>query len=730
MTITVTAPDGATIDFPDGTDHATINGVMTQHFHPDAPAPSMGAGEVAADVAKSAVIGGAKGFIGLAGMAGDITDAGAKGLEKASDYISDKLGVARYERPAAPSVLNNIPTADSLQKGVESVTGDFYKPKTVAGEYAQTAGEFAPAVVGGPETLAAKLASRVAVPAIASETAGQITKGTELEPYARVAAALLSPAIAPVSRAAFSPIASNYRARVDPEGYASSQVARAISESGKTPNQISLDTIQAANEGQGAYTLADAMGNPGQRMLSTVTRAPGEGRTMAVDELNARQADQGRRLASTFRESFDAPNSAEQTRSAMTDQANREASFNYAPVKAEMQPIDVSHPVAIANRAISPAADRLAGSPSYEIVPQTPPVLPTDPVLRARAMLNPPPAPPPVFRQVPASPPTDLAARAGVEKQESALRDPIGSALKEARSYMAAPTLTSSNVSQAFRAKTNIDQMIAKATENKQGALVGELIPIRDSLDHALGNASSNYASARDAYRVAQQRINALDLGKELGAKPVRSEDAIRQFQALGSPEEQQAFRVGYADPYIRDAQSAAFGADKSRPLTSDAVQQEFGAFASPGRSDLLQRQVGRERTMFDTRAQAMGGSKTVDNANDHAAMAVDPTLVSHVLTGNIPGVLKTALHAGVNAWTGNTPAVRQEVAKILLQRGANMNPDALQNMANRVVDRTRSRSRGVDAVTGAMLARQGHDEPTPAARYPNVVRALQGQRP
>jgi hypothetical protein len=36
MTINVTAPDGSTVQFPDGTDHATIDGVMTQHFTPDA----------------------------------------------------------------------------------------------------------------------------------------------------------------------------------------------------------------------------------------------------------------------------------------------------------------------------------------------------------------------------------------------------------------------------------------------------------------------------------------------------------------------------------------------------------------------------------------------------------------------------------------------------------------------------------------------------------------------
>lgn len=161
---------------------------------------------VTADVAKSGGIGLVKGAIGLAGMAGDLSDLGAKGIEKASNYLSDRLGIARYERPAAPSVLNNIPTSDSLQKAVESQTGEFYKPKTVAGEYAQTAGEFAPALVGGPETLASRVISRMAIPAAVSETAGQLTKGTDAEPYARVAGALLSPAVTSGLRRAITPL--------------------------------------------------------------------------------------------------------------------------------------------------------------------------------------------------------------------------------------------------------------------------------------------------------------------------------------------------------------------------------------------------------------------------------------------------------------------------------------------------------------------------------------------
>jgi hypothetical protein len=42
MTITVTAPNGATVQFPDGTDHDTINGVMAQNFASGLPAAAAG----------------------------------------------------------------------------------------------------------------------------------------------------------------------------------------------------------------------------------------------------------------------------------------------------------------------------------------------------------------------------------------------------------------------------------------------------------------------------------------------------------------------------------------------------------------------------------------------------------------------------------------------------------------------------------------------------------------
>jgi hypothetical protein len=665
MTITVTAPNGATVQFPDGTDHDTINSVMTQNFKQAAAAAAPDKYQQAAidDNAK------------LQAMGAPDTQGFTRRLVHGATLGADTTLSALATTPAEMIRHGTFDPTEgySYAKAREDLNLAEARKKTGAlGTAAEIAGGgisgaglasggvtaarmLAPEAGIVPRALASA-ADAAGVGGVAGAMEGNGTdRITNAAKGAGVGAALggLAPFALAGVKAVASPVISNIKARVNPQGYAEGQVARAVQESGRTPNEISLDTIQAGNEGQGAYTLADAMGNPGQRMLSTVARAPGEGRTAVVEALNSRQADQGRRLANTFREGFDAPQSAEQTRAGMVDNANFEAGHNYAPVKRETAPIDVSAPVAIANRGISPAADNLA--------------------LAQGAV------------------PTDLAARLGIEKSESALRDPIGSALKEARSYLAAPTLTSSNVNHAFRAKTNIDMMISKATDNKQGALVSELVPIRDALDEALANTSSNYAAARDAYRVAQKRINALDLGKELGAKSVRPEDAIRQFQALSSPAEQQAFRVGYADPYVRDAQGAAFGADKTRPLTSEAVQQEFNAFAAPGRADLLNRQIGRERTMFETRHQALGGSKTVDNLNDHEAMGISPELVGfvgHVMHGNIGGALRYALHAGSNLATGNTPAVRKAVSDILLQRGPNMNPAALENMVNQVVAR------------------------------------------
>lgn len=159
--------------------------------------PFSGVG-MAEDVAKSAGIGAVKGGIGTVGAGGDVRDLLSQGVDYAAQYFgvpADKVEQFKNifgevaKRTATGQALANAPTSGDIQKKIEGVTGEFYKPKTLAGEYAQTAGEFLPAAVGGPGGAVARTA-RVLVPALTSETAGQATKGTAAEPVARFLGAL------------------------------------------------------------------------------------------------------------------------------------------------------------------------------------------------------------------------------------------------------------------------------------------------------------------------------------------------------------------------------------------------------------------------------------------------------------------------------------------------------------------------------------------------------------
>jgi len=154
---------------------------------------------IAEDVAKSAAAGLAKGTIAIPGAAGDVRGLISSGL----DFAAQKFGIpaermqafkdAVYEGAKVASVptrvLADTPTSADIQGQVEKATGEFHTPQTKAGEYAQTVAEFVPAAIGGEGSLLPR-AARVVVPAVASETAGQVTKGTKAEPVARFLAAL------------------------------------------------------------------------------------------------------------------------------------------------------------------------------------------------------------------------------------------------------------------------------------------------------------------------------------------------------------------------------------------------------------------------------------------------------------------------------------------------------------------------------------------------------------
>ena len=185
----ITAPDGKQYEI-EGPNAEGALAALQQHLGPQ---PS-----TAADVAKSGGIGIAKGVIGAVGGAGDLRGLLSKGV----DYAAEKMGAspeaAEGFKSAAGkaarltsvgSVFADAPTSRDIQSKIEEQTGEFYKPKTTAGKYSQTMGEFLPAAAAGPGRMTPKLISALAGGA-GSEAAGQATKGTNAEPYARVLGAV------------------------------------------------------------------------------------------------------------------------------------------------------------------------------------------------------------------------------------------------------------------------------------------------------------------------------------------------------------------------------------------------------------------------------------------------------------------------------------------------------------------------------------------------------------
>lgn len=420
-------------------------------------------------------------------------------------------------------------------------------------------------------------------------------------------------------------------ARLRPEEYANSAMGEALKRSGMSADDIASALAAARRDGQDMFTVADAMGNSGQRMLSTVARNPNEMRQTVVDGLISRQMDQGRRVAGALQDASGTPLTAAQYEQMLAAQRATDAARNYRPVQVDTTAIDVSPAVAAANRAISPVADNLAN---------------------ARGAV-----------------PTDLAARSGIETAEAAIRDPIRQAVKEARSYLASDTLTVTNVEKAFRAKTNMDQMIAAATEKSQGATVAQLMPVRDALDEALARTSPQYARARDAYRAASEPIDAVATGRAMASPRTRTQDNLSTFGALSEPS-QRAARTGYFDPMISRAERAAGSlTDSARPFMSESMRVELPAIAAPGQAESLMGRLMREGRMSETAKSALGGSKTADNLADAAEMArFDPGVMTSLMRGRPIEAIFAVISKGQNEAKGLPPRVIEQIAKTLIE--------------------------------------------------------------
>ncbi|MBP2566802.1 hypothetical protein J2766_003399 [Agrobacterium tumefaciens] len=422
-------------------------------------------------------------------------------------------------------------------------------------------------------------------------------------------------AVAGVSKVAKT-AAAPLMARLYPENYATDAVATALRRSGKSPDEISAILQSAQDAGQDMYNVADALGVTGQRLASTVARNPHDKRQAFIDALRFRQAGQGDRLANALTEGFDASDTAAQRTASLTAARDAEANSLYGAARRAAGAANVTPILEHIDETISPGVNQI------------------------------------------------------VSPRDRIANDSIEGALSRVRSMLSDGNSQVTDFNTLFRAKLDLDDMIARADAQGAGNRAFALNQVKRRVDAALEEASPAFRTANDTFRTRSGVIDAVAEGGAATSGRQRAADTIDQFGRL-TPDQQGAFRVGYADPLIAkvEAMSSSPTTNKARVLTTPKFEQEFPVVAAPGRATELGQRIGREQRMFDTAFAALGGSKTADNIADAIDMnKVDPGVIASLLRRDVTGAIMHGVGKAINEVQGMPPSVIQRISKILLE--------------------------------------------------------------
>jgi hypothetical protein len=238
------------------------------------------------DVAKSAGAGLANAAAGTFGALGDVRTLASRGLDAAGERFGFDPSAIKSVASKLPVVglAANAPTSEDLLSLAPNDPVVGYSPKTTLGAYVKTGAEFAPGLMGGEGSLATRFARNVALPAIGSETAGQITKGTAAEPYARVAGGLLSPGIESAARRVVTPLPASAERQALAETLRTEGVPLTAGQAtGSKPLQW-MESALGDTPGSGG-AAARTMENQGEAFTSAALRRAGIDANRATPEV-------------------------------------------------------------------------------------------------------------------------------------------------------------------------------------------------------------------------------------------------------------------------------------------------------------------------------------------------------------------------------------------------------------------------------------------------------------
>jgi hypothetical protein len=264
--------------------------------------------DVVGDTAGGLGTGIEKGTTALVGLPADLVNAYHRGWSWLIAHGATAAGIATPEqakkwRDTATDTLH-VPGSPEINQAVESVAGPYYKPHTTPGQYAETVGEFIPA--SGART-PADIALRAVIPGVASEAAGQATKGTAAEPWARMTAGIIGYAPATVANWTAAPARMLRNATADLTEPQWNQVRSLMADANRMGTPLTMAeavqhvtnggttlgdiqrVVEQSSEGAPRMKAFMAQRAPGNMAVAdTMTRAAGVGAAGAPTEIAPR----------------------------------------------------------------------------------------------------------------------------------------------------------------------------------------------------------------------------------------------------------------------------------------------------------------------------------------------------------------------------------------------------------------------------------------------------------
>lgn len=216
-----------------------------------------------------------------------------------------------------------------------------------------------------------------------------------------------------------------------------------------------------------------------------------------------------------------------------------------------------------------------------------------------------------------------------------------------------------------FAVRRELRDSIDAAYRNGRGNLAEQLRGVQSAIDDALAAASPEYRKAMQDYAEASRAIDAFGEGAQMARPGARAADTTRRFDQM-NPAEQAAARAGYGDRQLARVEAASGGTNRARPLTSPKSMEEARRIANdPG---LLDRRIGREMEMFETRNTAIGGSPTAAKMEDVKDIeGYDVGLLPALLRRDYAGLAGQAAQRFGNVVTGMNDATRRKIADAML---------------------------------------------------------------